>query len=94
MDHSLFVPNTPSIFEMKIPALNKALALYNYVGDSSKSQLTIEGGDYINIKKSHPSGWWIGELKGTIGYFPINYVVVDTIDWANLRKCVFYYFKK
>jgi len=50
----------------------KCRALYNYNAQEN-DELTIRKGDVITVIKEHPD-WWEGELNGTVGVFPANYV--------------------
>eukprot|EP01104_Vermistella_antarctica_P003973 TRINITY_DN1437_c2_g2_i2.p1 TRINITY_DN1437_c2_g2~~TRINITY_DN1437_c2_g2_i2.p1 ORF type:complete len:1039 (+),score=282.22 TRINITY_DN1437_c2_g2_i2:209-3325(+) len=54
--------------------LFKATALYNFDGVET-SELSMNKGDSINVLACREEGgWWKGELNGSIGHFPANYV--------------------
>jgi len=53
-----------------------AHTLYDFVGDPALGQMSFSAGDKIEILKKHNSGWWTGELRGTKGLFPMNFVEV------------------
>jgi myosin-1 len=78
---SLPQPNPPNSTGRSLPQPNpppsnaqkpKCKALYNYTSQEN-DELTIRKGDVITIIKEHPD-WWEGELNGTVGVFPANYV--------------------
>lgn len=51
--------------------------------------LSFQAGDFIKVLNRDSSGWWDGEINGTRGWFPSNYVVSDTvpgITWK-IRQC-------
>lgn len=49
-------------------------ALYSYAGEN-ETDLIFNEGDVINVvNDADPSGWWEGELNGSVGYFPSNFV--------------------
>lgn len=52
-------------------------ALYDFTGQSD-GDLSFREGDLIKIVKKSEStdDWWLGELKGSSGSFPANYVRV------------------
>jgi hypothetical protein len=56
------------------PPEEKAKALFDYEGDPSKNILGFKTGDVIDILQKNESGWWTGQLNGTLGYFPSNFV--------------------
>jgi hypothetical protein len=41
----------------------------------------IDDGDFsmvqVIIHKTNPTGWWLGEINGTKGLFPYNYVALE-----------------
>eukprot|EP01102_Stenamoeba_stenopodia_P019360 TRINITY_DN7297_c0_g1_i1.p1 TRINITY_DN7297_c0_g1~~TRINITY_DN7297_c0_g1_i1.p1 ORF type:complete len:937 (+),score=336.38 TRINITY_DN7297_c0_g1_i1:194-3004(+) len=55
--------------------LFKVKALYDFPGKES-NQLPLKKGDIIPVKLVPADGnpWWLGELDGRKGYFPMNYV--------------------
>jgi len=50
-----------------------ARAIYSYEA-GEPDELSFQGGDLIKVLGQHESGWWTGELNGTRGLFPENYV--------------------
>ncbi|CAG7820170.1 unnamed protein product [Allacma fusca] len=56
-----------------VPSIGKCRVLYDY-DKNLFDELTIRTGDLINIHDKQEDGWWLGELKGTVGIFPATYV--------------------
>ncbi|KAI8369613.1 uncharacterized protein BYT42DRAFT_475672, partial [Radiomyces spectabilis] len=50
-------------------------ALYTHESNDSLV-LNFEQGDYLDVNKKLPTGWWQGSCNGTAGWFPRNYVAV------------------
>ena len=55
------------------PSIGQCRALYDYYANMY-DELTIHVGDIINIHDKQGDGWWLGELRGTVGIFPATYV--------------------
>lgn len=55
------------------PSIGQCRALYDYFANMY-DELTIHVGDIINIHDKQADGWWLGELRGTVGIFPATYV--------------------
>ena len=55
------------------PSIGQCRALYDYYANMY-DELTIHVGDIINIHDKQADGWWLGELRGTVGIFPATYV--------------------
>ena len=55
--------------------MERAKVLYSYSA-ASVDELTIEVGDIVIVleKDVDHTGWWKGDLNGTIGVFPGSYV--------------------
>ena len=51
----------------------KLKALYEFTA-RVPNELSFKAGDIIYLIDKHTSGMWKGELDGTIGLFPYNYV--------------------
>ena len=50
-------------------------ALARYVG-TDEGELSIEVGDVIRVTRKDDSGWWEGECRGRVGWFPSNFCQV------------------
>ncbi|KAH0793129.1 Variant SH3 domain containing protein [Histomonas meleagridis] len=50
-----------------------AIAKSNFDGEDV-NDLSFSRGDFIEVLKQHPSGWWEGECFGRRGMFPMNFV--------------------
>jgi len=48
--------------------------LHDYTG-TQPNELSFRAGDLIKIIEKDPSGWWVGELNGKMGFFP-------STDWV------------
>ncbi|XP_054168393.1 cytoplasmic protein NCK2-like [Oppia nitens] len=59
-----------------------AYAKYNYESQQSDELSLVKGAKVIVMEKSS-DGWWKGELNGSIGWFPSNYVCEETSDLTN-----------
>ncbi|KAF0297099.1 Nostrin [Amphibalanus amphitrite] len=55
------------------PCRDRYQAIYDYKANMN-DELTIRAGDVIEVHDRQPDGWWLGELRGTIGIFPATYV--------------------
>ncbi|ORY97659.1 hypothetical protein BCR43DRAFT_563071 [Syncephalastrum racemosum] len=54
------------------PARRKRRALYDFAGESA-DELTFTAGSMITVLEEVDEGWWLGELDGQRGIFPVNY---------------------
>jgi len=54
-------------------ATSNCRVLYNYEAEQP-TDLTLVGGQIVNILEKDESGWWKGECNGKIGLFPSNFV--------------------
>lgn len=52
--------------------LMRLLAIYDFVPNES-NELEIHAGDVIEVNAKNESGWWLGRLGKSAGYFPRNY---------------------
>ncbi len=50
-------------------------ALGRYVG-AEAGELSIDVGDVIRVTRKDDSGWWEGECRGRVGWFPSNFCQV------------------
>ncbi|XP_054264037.1 intersectin-1 isoform X2 [Macrosteles quadrilineatus] len=55
------------------PSTEKVIALYQYKAQN-EDELSFEKDDVITIISKDEPAWWRGELNGSIGLFPSNYV--------------------
>jgi len=55
-----------------IRAGDSVRGLYDYQGEGEK--LSFREGDIISVQEVDNSGWCLGDLRGSIGWFPGNYV--------------------
>ena len=60
------------------PQPEYVLAMHDYVPDQRNATcLAFRAGQVIRVLNRDPSGWWDGELDGSRGWFPSNYVNGD-----------------
>lgn len=45
--------------------------------------LSFRAGQVIHVLNKDPSGWWDGELEGRRGWFPSNYVNLESEYWSD-----------
>lgn len=66
-------------------------ALHDYAAvpadGSANICLSFHAGDFIKVLNRDASGWWDGEIHGTRGWFPSNYVVCSTCPIQPPRYC-------
>ena len=48
-------------------------AAYPYTAEYD-FEITFKKGDVIEVISESDPGWWTGEVNGTVGHFPNNYV--------------------
>lgn len=48
------------------------MVVYDYDSEAP-NELTIRENDIVTVITEDPSGWWKGELNGTVGLFPSNF---------------------
>jgi son of sevenless len=89
---SLLLPQAPSIYSettvdthlsadmsfYERPLPEYVLAMHDYIPDQRNATcLGFLAGQVIRVLNRDPSGWWDGELDGSRGWFPSNYVNGD-----------------
>ncbi|KAH9179155.1 ras guanine nucleotide exchange factor domain-containing protein [Lactarius sanguifluus] len=85
---SLLLPQVPSIYSATTvdtdlslserPQSEYVLAMHDYVPEQRNATcLAFRAGQVIRVLNRDPSGWWDGELDGSRGWFPSNYVNGD-----------------
>lgn len=62
-----------------------AKALYNFTAQN-KRELTFNKGEIIFIRRQIDKNWYEGELRGSVGIFPCNYVEIVPYDNINLSR--------
>jgi CRP-like cAMP-binding protein len=55
---------------------SRAVALYDFQGQH-EHDLSFKVKDVIVVLQKRPDGWWLGERRGVLGYFPATYVRDD-----------------
>jgi len=53
--------------------VEQVMALYKYA-KQNPDELDFDKGSVINVINKVDADWWTGELNGTTGLFPSNYV--------------------
>jgi son of sevenless-like protein len=89
---SLLLPQAPSIYSdttvdthfsadmsfYERPQPEYVLAMHDYIPDQRNATcLGFRAGQVVRVLNRDPSGWWDGELDGSRGWFPSNYVNGD-----------------
>ena len=87
---SLLLPQAPSLYSTTTvdthsdlspseqPQPEYVLAMHDYVPEQRNATcLAFLAGQVIRVLNRDPSGWWDGELDGSRGWFPSNYVNGD-----------------
>lgn len=93
-----FVPPADS----GLVGLCNARSLHAYVAED-ENELSFTPGDLIRVLQKDESGWWQGELFGSVGVFPSNFIeeeplgtddvsgggniVTDTPSWDEYKRC-------
>ncbi|KAK5711196.1 hypothetical protein LTR17_018544 [Elasticomyces elasticus] len=77
------LPTASPLLECDVPTLEKSevcpagfgkvKALFDFV-PSATDELAFVHGDVITVTDVDGEGWWKGELRGSTGLFPLNYV--------------------
>eukprot|EP01104_Vermistella_antarctica_P015541 TRINITY_DN5129_c0_g1_i1.p1 TRINITY_DN5129_c0_g1~~TRINITY_DN5129_c0_g1_i1.p1 ORF type:complete len:1242 (+),score=228.75 TRINITY_DN5129_c0_g1_i1:255-3980(+) len=52
----------------------RAVVLFDWSGDSEHGHLSLYQDETVMIIEEHDSGWWTGESRNKVGYFPASYV--------------------
>ena len=89
---SLLLPQAPSLYsettvdtyvgtDLTAPEPSQpefVLAMHDYIPEQRNATcLAFRAGQVIRVLNRDPSGWWDGELDGSRGWFPSNYVNGD-----------------
>src|SRR5579863_3651233 len=89
---SLLLPHAPSLYsettvdtyvtvDQMSPEPSQAefvLAMHDYIPEQRNATcLAFRAGQVIRVLNRDPSGWWDGEMDGSRGWFPSNYVNGD-----------------
>lgn len=62
----------------ELPQPEYVLAMHDYIPEQRNATcLAFRAGQVIRVLNRDPSGWWDGELEGSRGWFPSNYVNGD-----------------
>ncbi len=70
---SIQFPSAPPLSTFPSVDLKRVTALYDY-NATDATELSFKAGDSISVLDISGGEWWKGELNGTIGWFPANYV--------------------
>lgn len=54
-------------------SVDQVIALYPYSAQN-EDELTFHKDSVINVMSKDDADWWQGEVNGTVGMFPSNYV--------------------
>ncbi|KAG5852414.1 hypothetical protein ANANG_G00062160 [Anguilla anguilla] len=73
----------------KLPAPNavcQVIGMYDYIAQND-DELPFGKGQIINVLSKEDPDWWKGELNGTVGLFPSNYVKLTTDTDPSQQWC-------
>ncbi|KAI9276094.1 hypothetical protein BY458DRAFT_136729 [Sporodiniella umbellata] len=65
-------PPPPSARKRSQSTLPKRKALYDFAA-TSEDELSFKTNDIVQVIEEVDEGWWLGELNGKRGIFPVNY---------------------
>lgn len=70
--------NSADLSPIEGPQPEYVLAMHDYIPEQRNATcLAFRAGQVIRVLNRDPSGWWDGELDGSRGWFPSNYVNGD-----------------
>lgn len=58
-----------------------ATAVYAYAGGNAENELTLDAGERVAVTTKEGE-WWFGSCGGRAGWFPADFVRLDSDDWA------------
>lgn len=67
------------------PAVCQVIGMYDYMAQND-DELPFGKGQIINVLSREDPDWWKGELNGSVGLFPSNYVKLTT-DTDPSQQC-------
>uniref|UniRef100_A0A3B4EIV0 Intersectin-1 n=1 Tax=Pygocentrus nattereri TaxID=42514 RepID=A0A3B4EIV0_PYGNA len=68
------------------PVLCQVIGMYDYVAQND-DELPFGKGQIINVLSREDPDWWKGELNGSVGLFPSNYVKLTTDTDPSQQWC-------
>uniref|UniRef100_A0A670IBK9 Intersectin 2 n=1 Tax=Podarcis muralis TaxID=64176 RepID=A0A670IBK9_PODMU len=69
--------NTPRVWHHPHPVVCQVIAMYDYRANN-EDELSFSKGQLINVLNKEDADWWQGEINGSSGLFPSNYVKMTT----------------
>uniref|UniRef100_A0A4W5MM14 Intersectin-1 n=1 Tax=Hucho hucho TaxID=62062 RepID=A0A4W5MM14_9TELE len=82
---------TPPKLPMPSAAVCQVIGMYDYMAQND-DELPFGKGQIINVLSREDPDWWKGELNGSVGLFPSNYVKLTTdTDPSQQCECTHYY---
>ena len=61
-----------------MPTMDRHMAKYDYAGGTD-IELGFRSGDVVQVLEKADNGWWQGECRGQVGWFPESYVDAEPI---------------
>uniref|UniRef100_A0A4W5N2K0 Intersectin 1 n=1 Tax=Hucho hucho TaxID=62062 RepID=A0A4W5N2K0_9TELE len=88
-------PTEPTPPKLPMPTAGRAvcqvIGMYDYMAQND-DELPFGKGQIINVLSREDPDWWKGELNGSVGLFPSNYVKLTTdTDPSQQCECTHYY---
>uniref|UniRef100_A0A8C7FUH6 Intersectin-1 n=1 Tax=Oncorhynchus kisutch TaxID=8019 RepID=A0A8C7FUH6_ONCKI len=77
---------TPPKLPMPSAAVCQVIGMYDYVAQND-DELPFGKGQIINVLSREDPDWWKGELNGSVGLFPSNYVKLTTDTDPSQQWC-------
>ena len=79
----------PKVFETCLfKTVEQVVAMYTYTPQND-DELQFHKGSVINVVNKDDPDWWRGELNGTVGMFPSNYVspLAEAMAQGEAQSC-------
>uniref|UniRef100_A0A4W5MR85 Intersectin-1 n=1 Tax=Hucho hucho TaxID=62062 RepID=A0A4W5MR85_9TELE len=84
-------PTEPTPPKLPMPTVCQVIGMYDYMAQND-DELPFGKGQIINVLSREDPDWWKGELNGSVGLFPSNYVKLTTdTDPSQQCECTHYY---
>uniref|UniRef100_A0A3P9AHP7 Intersectin 1 (SH3 domain protein) n=1 Tax=Esox lucius TaxID=8010 RepID=A0A3P9AHP7_ESOLU len=79
-------PTEPTPPKLPTPTVCQVIGMYDYMAQND-DELPFGKGQIINVLSRDDPDWWKGELNGSVGLFPSNYVKLTTDTDPSQQWC-------
>uniref|UniRef100_A0A8C8I1S6 Intersectin-1 n=1 Tax=Oncorhynchus tshawytscha TaxID=74940 RepID=A0A8C8I1S6_ONCTS len=79
-------PTEPTPPKLPMPTVCQVIGMYDYMAQND-DELPFGKGQIINVLSREDPDWWKGELNGSVGLFPSNYVKLTTDTDPSQQWC-------